>query len=370
MAAQYTYLAADLITNSIIGEVPLHGVTFDRQLSKVGNWQGSTNLDNDLMDNDTLLAATEPGRTAMYVYRGDQIVWGGIIWSRTYQSQAKSLQMTAQTFESYAYKRIYRPSSPFLYFQEQCGIIKHLWNVLQTAEDSCHIGVQLPDDAHLPSPDIVRKLTVNPWDFKSFGEIIDDPLMNFDDSADYTIECYEDYGEPLKLLSLGYPRLGAYIDYTGLVLDYPGNILNYYWSESASDSGNRAWATGDGDEGAVKVGVATNQASMDSGNPLMEIHEQHAGVTVQATIDKHAVSDLAASPLPKIGKTLQIKADEQPEFGTYNIGDDAKLMIMDTRFPDPGIETTVRVIGWSVVPSSSENTEEVTLILAGEESVV
>jgi hypothetical protein len=369
MAAQYTYLAADLLTNTIIGEAPLHGVTFDRQLSKVGNWQGSANLDNDLMDNDTLLAATEPGRTAMYVYRGDQIVWGGIIWSRTYQSQAKSLQMTGQTFESYAYKRIHRLSSVVNYNQTQCSIIRALWGILQFQYASCDIGVNLPEEEDLPSPDIVRQPSLKPWDFKSYGEIIDD-LMNFDDSADYTIECYEENGVPLKMLSLGYPRLGAYVDYTGLVLDYPGNILNYYWSESATDSGNQAWATGDGDEGAVKVGLATNQTSMDSGYPLMEIHTQHPGVTVQATINKHAVSDLAASPLPKIGKTIQIKADEQPEFGTYNIGDDAKLMIMDTRFPDPGVEAVVRAIGWSVVPSSSENTEEVTLVLAGEETVV
>jgi hypothetical protein len=361
MAAQYSYLATDLLTGTVLGEVPLHGVTFDRQINKAGNWQGSANLDDPLIDNDDLLLCTNPGRTAIYVYRNDQIVWGGIIWSRTYQSQAKALQMTAQTFESYAYKVYYRPSATVNYSEAQCSIINKLWITLQQQQNAS-IGVMEP--LNLPANDVVRTLTVNPWDFKTYGEIIDDPLMNFDDSAEWTIECFEQRGVPTKRLTLGYPQLGRRIDFTNLVVDYPGNILNYYWSESASSSGNRAWATGDGDEGAITVGVATNNSSLNAGYPLLEVHETHQGVTVQATINAHALKDLSDNILPKINKTIQIKADEQPEFGSYGIGDDAKFEVVDPRFPD-GLEDVIRVIGWNVTPSSSDAVEEIALIIEG-----
>lgn len=368
MSARYTYLATDLLSGRVLGELPLHGVSFDRQLNKASNWQGSGNLDNDMLSNDDMLAATAPGRTSVYVYREDQIVWGGIIWSRTYQSQAKSLQMTAQSFESYAYKRIYRPSTTIKYEKAQCWLINELWRSLQSDQLHSDIGVRILDPESLPSNDVVRQLTVNPWDMKSYGEIIDDPLMNFQDSAEWTIECFEEQGVPQKQLLLGYPRLGIPVEFTPIVIDYPGNILNYYWSESASQSANAVWATGDGDQAALTTGYANNQASLDVGYPLLEAHESHQGVTKQDTIDDHAKKDLVDAAVPRLSKTIQIKADEQPEFGTYPIGSDAKMQILDTRFPD-GFEGTVRVLGWSVTPSSSEAVEEISLIIEGSDDV-
>lgn len=364
MAAVYSYLTTDLLTGIVLDVVPLHGVSFDRQLNKASNWQGSANLDNGLLDNDRLIAATTPAKTAVYVYRNDQIVWGGIIWARTYQSQSKSLQMTAQSFESYAYKRIYRPTATIKYNEAQCSILNKLWISLQSDQLYSGIGVRTVDSDFLPSGDVVRQLTVNPWDMKSYGEIIDDPLMNFDDSAEWTIECFEEQGVPTKQLLLGYPRLGSPVENTQLVVAYPGNILNYYWVESASKSGNAVWATGDGDQSALTTGYKNNQDSFNAGYPLLEVHENHPGVTKQTTIDDHAAKDLADLPVPMISKTIQIKADEQPEFGTYNLGDDAKFEVADTRFPE-GLQTTVRVIGWSVTPSSSEAVEEVSLIIEG-----
>lgn len=368
MAAIYTYVVTDLLSGSVYGELPLHGVTFDRQINKPGNWQGSANLDNPLIDNGDLLSWTLPGRTSVYVYRNNQIVWGGIIWSRTYQSQAKSLQLTAQSFESYLYKRIYRPPSVVKYNEAQCSILNKLVDSAQRDQLYSAIGIQL--DLTLPTVDVVRELTVNPWDMKSYGEIIDDPLMNFDDSPEYTIECFEEAGIPRKRLLVDYPRLGRAGTLSPLVIDYPGNILNYYWSESASQSANAVWATGDGDEGAQVTGYANNQVYFDAGYALLERHETHSGVTVQATINNHAQSDLQKFVLPRISKTIQIKADEQPEFGTYLLGDDASLQILDTRFPDPGLEATVRVVGWNVTPSSSEAVEEIALILEGDDDIV
>jgi hypothetical protein len=103
-----------------------------------------------------------------------------------------------------------------------------------------------------------------------------------------------------------------------------------------------------------------------SGYPLMEVHTSHQGVTRPETITAHAVKDLANAPLPKHNKTIQIKADEQPEFGTYSLGDDAKLQIVDTRFPE-GVDTVIRVVGWNITPSSSDAVEEILLVIEGSE---
>lgn len=362
--AVYTYLAADLRTNQVLDELPLHGVSLDRIINKPGNFGGSSNLDNDILDNDSLKAATTPGRTALYVYRDDLIVWGGIIWSRVYQSQAKSIQLTAQTFESYAWRRIFRPGKKIVYNEAQCSIIRKLWQDLQDFEFA-NIGVQLPRTSLLPTGDIVREMTVQPWHFKTYGQYIDDPLMGFSNSPEWTIECFEEGGTPTKRLNIGYPRLGAPLEFTELVLSYPGNILNYYWTENTADSANRTWATGDGDEAAIKVGFAQNLSSMNAGYPVLDSVINHAGVTKQTTIDSHARKDLTKLGIPRLSQQFQVSAEESPVFGTYSIGDDALLEIED---PWAGnLSSSVRVVGWSVTPSSSENVEEVSLVLDGDE---
>jgi hypothetical protein len=371
MAAIYTYLAQDLTSGIILNELPLHGVTFDRQLNKAGNMGGSSSLDNGRLDNDDLLEATVPGRTALYIYREDKIVWGGIIWSRWYQSQGKALQFSAQTWESYAYKRIYRGDGvhTLTLTQAQCQLVQWLWNDLQQSDSRANIGV-LPA-SRFPAHDITRTYALNPFDFKTYGSTIDDITDNYDDSCEFYIDTYEDgYGNPVKQMVLGYPRVGTVVNFTDLVIDYPGNILNYYYTENVSDAANRAFATGDGigdtsdtgDSSQVIWGVATDTASMGAGYPLLDSSTSHSGVTVQSRINAHARSDLAQKPVPTISHTFELDPVADPVFGTYGLGDDARVQIQDPRFPD-GLDTVVRTIGWSVKPGESDGPEQLSLVL-------
>lgn len=379
MAAIYTYLAQDLRSGVILNELPLHGVNFDRQLNKAGNMQGSSSLDNQRLNNDDLLEATTPGKTALYIYREDKIVWGGIIWSRWYQSQGKALQFSAQTWESYAYRRIFRGdgSTKVTLTMPQCQIIQTLWTDLQWADPRGNINVY--GATSFPANDITRTYVFDPYSFATYGSTIDDITDNYDDSCEFYIDTYEDgFGNPVKQLVFGYPRLGNIVDFTDLVLDYPGNILNYYYTENVSDAANRAFATGDadgtvtiqpvpgpadpGDSTAVIWGVAENTTSTDAGYPLLDSTTSHSGVLDQATINSHAASDLASKPVPTISHTFEIDPVADPVFGTYGLGDDARVQIQDPRFPD-GLEQVVRVVGWNVQPGESDATEAVSLVL-------
>lgn len=364
MAPTYTYVAADLLTDNILNEVPLGGVSFDRELNKAGQLRGTTSLDNEWLSNEDMISATEPGRTSLYVYRENQIVWGGIIWARWYQSQAKVLQIYCETFESFAFANVYRPSSVRRFNENQTSIILKLWQTLQSSSGSggsANIGVL---DAELPSVDVSRQLVVNPWDFKTYGDLIEE-LLDHDDACDYTIEVSESSGQPIKQLRLGYPRLGNILDHSNLVLTYPGNILNYYWTESASEGAVRWYATGDGDRSSMRVGTATDSDKLDSGYPLIEkAHLRHPGITKQADIDAHAAFHLLQQPLPFVTKQFEIKGDVEPEFGTYGIGDDARVEIQDARFP-AGINSSARAIGWKVTPPSGESTEEIQMVVEG-----
>jgi hypothetical protein len=115
--ADYRYYAVDLLTNTLLVEIPFVDVTYGRALSKAGSFSGSipiveANAHLNLYEN------TMPGKTAIYILRNGVCVWGGIIWSRSYSPIDKKLTVDGAEFISYLYHRmvwqtLYYGSEPY-----------------------------------------------------------------------------------------------------------------------------------------------------------------------------------------------------------------------------------------------------------------
>jgi hypothetical protein len=104
LVAEYRYFVADLLSNAIIAELPFQGVSYERAIKSAGSFSGSI----PVIDKTSALSLYEntlPGRTALYVVRNDECVWGGIIWSRSYSSQNRELSISGSEFTSYFYHR-------------------------------------------------------------------------------------------------------------------------------------------------------------------------------------------------------------------------------------------------------------------------
>jgi len=358
----YTYLTTDLATGAILGEIPLGGVTLDDQMNTVGNMNAGGNLDDKRIDNDTYIQRTIPGKTGLFAYRNDQIVWGGIIWTREYQSNGKALTITGQTFESYAARRFPRSwlgTSKFVYNQGQISIIDNLWAKMQAVPNG-NINVQ-PCGVYPPN-DVVRQLTVNGFDLTtSFNDLIQSILL-LSGAPDYNVTWYEDQnGLPKLQLQIAVP-IGHPVAATQLVVDYPGPISDYVFNENASSGNNQWWAVGDGTDAAANVGVVTDSASLANGYPLLEGVNSYSGVTDQSTITAHAASDLSSFPAPVVTHNVDLVGTAFPMFGTYAIGDYVQAYVTDARFP-AGASFNVRVIGWTITPpDTGSGVENIALI--------
>ena len=360
MTAQYTYLATDLITNAILGELPVNGVSLDCQLNKAGNMSAGTQLGDPRMDDADLLARTAPGRTAFWAYRENTIVWGGIILSREYQSNGLALSLTGQTFECYAARRFPRyviGKTTQQLNQGQCSIVDYLWKQLQGVTGG-NIGVQ--PSINLPAADTVVQLTINGYDLSVSYDNLIQSILSQSTGPDYTIAWYEDgFGFPQKQLVCLKP-IGNPVGITDLVVDYPGPVADYVYTENASAGNNQWWAVGDGDGAAAIVGSAGVPLS---GYPLLEGVNSYNGVTVQATIDAHAQSDLNALPMPVVTHHVDLEGDVFPQFGTYGMGDYVTVNVTDPRFPI-GNTFSVRAVGWTInPPDSGQGTEQISLVL-------
>jgi hypothetical protein len=362
MAAQYSYLTTDLATGNVLGEIPVNNVSLDCQLNQAGNMNAGGHLDDPRIDNEDFISRTVPGKTAFWTFREDQIVWGGIIWSRQFQSNGKSLTLTGQTFESYASRRFPRSwlgTAVQLYNQGQCSIIDNLWAGMQSVPGG-NIGV-MPYGIYDPTDPIIG-LTVNGWDLSNSFDSVIQSILTLDTGPDYTIAWQEDgRGLPAKQLIVQ-PRIGNPISSTDLMVDYPGAIADYQYNENSSSGNNRWWATGDGSDVTQTVGVATDADSLLSGWPLLEGVNNYSGVTIQDTIDQHAASDLAAFTVPLVTHVADLAGEAMPEFGTYGMGDYVIFNINDARFTIP-TQFQLRVIGWTIQPpDEGQGTEQIALV--------
>jgi hypothetical protein len=64
-----------------------------------------------------------------------------------------------------------------------------------------------------------------------------------------------------------------------------------------------------------------------------------------------------------------LKGDKSPEFGSFGLGDACTVSITDARFPD-GLTFTGRIVKWTLNPSTSQSTEQYTVLFAGDEEGV
>lgn len=100
----YRYITVDLLTNEFLAEIPFGSVKWGRAVRRAGEFSGEIpvvkeNAHLNIYEN------TMPGRTALYIMRNGKCVWGGIIWSRSYEPEKRVLSVSGLEFISYFYHR-------------------------------------------------------------------------------------------------------------------------------------------------------------------------------------------------------------------------------------------------------------------------
>lgn len=364
MSVTYRYLFADLLTNQINLELPLFGVTYGRAMNDAGNATLSFSLDSTGFNNQDVIDGTIPGRTAFYIDRNGQLIWGGVLWSRTYQAQAKVFSWTAQSFESFFNKQIIEED---LFYDEvdQREILGDLINHMQN-KTAADLGVQVLPVSSVQEP-ILRTVEFKAFNAWTYGKAID-YMIEFDEGFDWTIDVvYGDLNEPTKILTTD-NNIGSSQDATQLVFQYPGNIRNYYFPENASRAAVTTLGIGAGNEQLRLTSKVLGIDQIHNGWPnLMNIY-QNDNVTVQETLDSQTALDNRIKRVPISVPTFQLGDPGETEVGSWAMGDYAKFFLQDPRFPD-GVLINARIIGWDVTPSGTGGIEDVSLIIEGDEDV-
>ena len=107
-SVSYKYILTNLLTNKVIAEVPFVNVSWGRAIKSAGGFSGEIAVTEDTSYLN-LYETTMPAKTGIYVMRNDVCMWGGIIWSRSYNAKDRKLSVSGLEFTSYfAHRKIWK----------------------------------------------------------------------------------------------------------------------------------------------------------------------------------------------------------------------------------------------------------------------
>lgn len=419
--SEVIYRFQELTTGTVIEDLPVtcsNGLP--RNLSSDADATFLLPLgDVDLQQLD-FKAATTPGRMGVFCIEDGQPMWGGMVWARQFQRSTRTLTITASSIESYYRSRVLNCTINVT-AKDQFAILVYLltgiwtvgaeWNTLNSDGSTterpvlqqmwvrdydgtlitvadCMASVQYPyfaADGTLgdwwqvsQASGVLRDRSWSP------GKVVYDAvseLAGVDGGVEWTMEpAVLTTGGLGWMLSMGTPRLGRTYDLTGFdwsvtpgwsadnqQADPDDNIEDYTYSEDARKSANHQIDIGAEVNGLPLVSDLADLSSRRAGYPVLEQSAAYTDVVYQDTLDTHTAGDLAANALPIATSIWAVSAEDEPEFRTYQLGDEALFRVSDPMDPvqadgSPGRETIERIVGWIYWPTQVGQRRRVDLI--------
>jgi len=351
------YVFGRLSDRTVLAELALSGVSMSSMLNDWGTFRGTVRLDATGVDNLDVINATVPGGCFMVAERDDVVLWDGIVWSRTYDSLGKDLQLTCRETESYPDKVF---MGDYSISADPRNIMRDLWTTLQ-AQTYCNLGINIPDAFMALTTVDLSTLTT---DFKTYLTTMQ-ALADGVEGFDWKIRTTKDGYNYRRVLTIGSPYLGT-PDPSGMSFEYPGNIFNYWKTDGITNAGTHMFVLGDGDGSDIIVGTYVAQDLLDSGFNRYDASYPRKDIDNPDLVQSFADQIGPRRRPPFTSLKVQVKGDAEPVFGSYSLGDSCTVAIMDARHPE-GFQTPARLVAWSYTPQSDDSSDEVQLVFEGDE---
>lgn len=394
----YEYYAADTITGTLLSELPLIGVQYSHGVSKAGELSASIPV-NQIAGLD-IYNATLPVTCSLFAMKNGEVMWGGIIWSRTYSPITQAVSVTCATFESYLFRRHLWHTLLYPNTVDQYQVVRNLIDEMQTdfnAYDTTYDHVTTVLGAAsigltYETRNSGQTQDTQTWDggeMRSFGDAITEFANNIG-GFEWNVKCTFDEGTQKFVKKLCFrdtppAQIASGGTFTGVrtgldtnILEYPGNIIDLTLDESGEATSTRFITVGGYPDGSSidykPRGSHNNMAYLNRGWPIVEIIDSsdHPNVYVQDTLDKYSLIGSRRTRPVVPTWTVSTNAQLDPQLGSYELGDWCQLVVHDdyvaSRFAYTNDDEIVkRIMGYSVnVPDVPQEPETVSLELEDE----
>jgi hypothetical protein len=361
--ADYRYLLCDLLSDEVLAELQLTGVTYGQELNTAGTLSAHLMI-GDVRENFTDIdIATKPGWRSIYVERDGTIVWGGIIWTRVYDSFSQTLTIGAREFESYFENRVVQSNETWGYLAWASTV-----DIGQIISDcfSAVINRYLPNSdigINFASPTLGAVggdgFVINDFEFRPFLDVVQQlSKMVYPKGFDFNVDIsYDIDGNIVKTLNLE-PHRGtaAVIGVTvnAPMLELPGNLVGYSWPEDGNSIVTEGFGTGNNAiwYGNPNLTSITNldylaTAQLTDGAPLVQQVYSSMNQDDPTIVGRLTEAFVKAKQQPVTVAELVWDQVSNPQIGYFKTGDEFRIKIQDIRFPD-GIDTVLRLSRYEV----------------------
>jgi hypothetical protein len=350
----YRYYTADLITGNVLGDISLVDVSASMLLSAPGDFAGSfpVGQPRDQYNMD----CTQPGRTALYVERNDELIWGGILWTRHYDSDERRFDLTAQTFDSF-YGRTVLEANYVKQAVEQVTCITSLVSKVN-AQPSSNIGITCPA---ITATGVLRTILLPAYEFHYADEVLDQ-IVTAADGLEYTVEVVKTgtADHPSKTIRLAPIDTLNVVANTGPYLDYPGgSIQKYIWPENAMQGGNTFAGRGAGIGNQAPTALYVDATSLAQGYPALWSVEEYNEIVDKKLVKTKTQRRLVTEKVPLTDPLFDVHGDVMVGWW-QKLGATVKFDIRDARFPN-GYSSSRRMYGWDMSFEDEDTEESVTI---------
>jgi len=348
----YRFTFNDLLTNNVLGEMTLSKCSASMDMESFGTFQGSFPLGTP---QDALnLSITQPARTALYVQRNAEYIWGGIIWDRDYNSDTKQVELSAQVFDSFYDRTVLEKN--FVKTDVDQGLI--LSNMISrvNGQDGGDIGITYSGPT---TGGTIRTIAIPAYEFHYASEIFD---LITDDNAgmEYTVVVAAGgtQDEPTKTLVAA--SVGSLNTSQVITLDYPGSIQKYTWPENGFQGGNKFAGRGGGTGSQAPTAVYHWLASRAAGYPSLWATYEYPDIVKKKHLKTKVARKKQTDRVPITSPTFDVNGDLL--VGNWqDLGATIAFNISDVRFP-AGLSATRRMYGWEMTFADEDNAESVTIL--------
>ncbi len=349
----WTVLFGDLRTNTITAELPVNNLQFTSVLNGVGSLSGTINMADARVQAADASDVLIPGRTQIWVDLNGVLVWGGILWTTSYDNTTRLLTIGGQDFFSYFYSSrrvtfditstgvfIPLPVDPLVFVESLINILQDEYGgSINTIVPTNTSGQLIPDTFSIQGSQYLQVGQAIQQVAQQSG------LLGFD----YMIDVAWNGSTPTNSLTLSYPRRGRTGDYTSVVFDVGAtSCTGYVWPTDSTKQANIVYGIGAGSGSTALSSTQEDEAIIDSGWPILEDSYSRTDINDQDTLDAVTISYLDAESAPVSLPQITVTADGDPQFGTYIVGDDCRIIIPPDEYWTTGLDEFWRISGWTV----------------------
>ncbi|WP_035796515.1 hypothetical protein [Kitasatospora mediocidica] len=394
----YTYLATDLISGRVLADtLPLTVQSFGMQLNGSGTLTGTLALNELYSVNAPAVAALECRRAVLWVLQDGYPVWAGVVWDWPDTSRHEgTLPISAHTLDSVWSHRLITDTIEYRavdLYQAFIDLVTYGMSKQSPYIASFSPAASRPPDylamvatngavSRLVTPSGSEAILGVPWTAShTYSDLTQVSSAWADMCASGALEYafvpgLDGAGNMVVFLRLGYLQLGRTAASSGYTLTYPGNVLDYGYQRTGSQSSNYVWATAPPNGAALQWESAyphgADLADLASGYPLMEttVTWQGSVVTSQAQIDGFAAGQVMMRTQAMTLPVVNVGGGGRPRIRDIILGDTTTLVATSPLHPPqpngaPGLQQQVRVIGWTAYPPKPSQSEYIQLTTSG-----